>query len=87
MVGEDDADQRDGFDESHEDQRDGFGRSSRKRTCKYQEKADEAKNACKHNPIFALTAIESEDDEEVNAVEAVQEIVEITVDSGAAKSV
>ena len=44
-------------------------------------------DACKHNRFFALTSIESEDDEEVNAVEAVQEIVEITVDSGAAKSV
>ena len=37
--------------------------------------------------FLALTAIESEDDEEVNAVEAVLEIVEITVDSGAAKSI
>ena len=37
--------------------------------------------------FLALTAIDSEDDEEVNAVEAVLEIVEITVDSGAAKSV
>ena len=46
------------------------------------------KNASRNNLcFFALTAIESEDDEEVNAVEAVQEIVEITVDSGAAKSV
>ena len=34
-----------------------------------------------------MTSLESEDDEEVNAVEAVQEIVEITVDSGAAQSV
>ena len=39
------------------------------------------------NRFFVLTAIESENDEEVNAVEPVQEIVEITVDSGAAKSV
>ena len=30
----------------------------------------------------ALTAIESDDDEEVNAIETVQEVVEITVDSG-----
>ena len=59
----------------------------RRKTCKCQAKADEMKSASWNNPFFALTAIESEDDEEVNAVEAVQEIVEITVDSGAAKSV
>ena len=34
-----------------------------------------------------MTSVESKDDEEVNAVEAVQEIVEITESSGAAKSV
>ena len=34
-----------------------------------------------------MTAIESDDDEEVNAIETVQEVVEVTVDSGAAKSV
>ena len=39
------------------------------------------------NRFLALTTIESEDDEQVNAVETVQEVVEITVDSGAAKSV
>ena len=31
--------------------------------------------------------VESDDDEEVNATETVQKVVEITVDSGAAKSV
>ena len=41
----------------------------------------------RRNRFFALTAIESDDDEEVNAIETVQEVVEITVDSGAAKSV
>ena len=35
---------------------------------------------------FALKTIESEDDEEVNAIETMQEVVEVTVDSGAAKS-
>ena len=37
--------------------------------------------------FFGLTSIESEDDEEVHAGEAEQEVVEITVDSGAAKIV
>ena len=45
------------------------------------------RNPSGNNPFFALTAIESEDDEEVNVFEAVQEIVEISVDLGAAKSV
>ena len=82
-----DADRRDGCGETRADRRDGFGFYPRRKTCKCQEKADEMKSASWNNPFFALTAIESEDDEEVNAVEAVQEIVEITVDSGAAKSV
>ena len=86
-IGKDDADQRDGFSEIRADQRDGFGQNSRRKTCKYREKADETKNACRHYQFFKLTSIESEDGEEVNAVEAVQEIVEITVDSGAAKSI
>ena len=82
-----DADRRDGCGETRADRRDGFGFYPRRKTCKCQEKADEMKSASWNNPFFALTAIESEDNEEVNAVEAVQEIVEITVDSGAAKSV
>ena len=80
-------DRRDGFSKIHADQGDGFGFYSRRGTCKCQEEADETKNARRNNRFFALASIESEQDEEVNAVEAVQEIVEITVDSGAAKKV
>ena len=45
------------------------------------------KCASRRNRFLALTAIEIDDDEEVNAIETVQEVVEITVDSGAAKSI
>ena len=45
------------------------------------------KSTSRRNRFLALTAIESDDDEEVNAIETVQEVVETTVDSGAAKSV
>ena len=45
------------------------------------------KRANRRNRFLALTAVESDDDEEVNAIETVQEVVEITVDSVAAKSV
>ena len=44
----------------------------------------------KHEPtksVLALTAIESDDDDEVNAIEKVQEVVGIAVDLGSAKSV
>ena len=41
-------------------------KNSRRKTCEYQEKADETKNAGRHNRFFAsLTSIESEDDEVV----------------------
>ena len=81
------ADQRDGFSKIHAHQGDEFGFYSRRRTCKCQEEAGETKSASRRNRFLALTAIESDDDEEVNAIEIVQEVVEITVDSGAAKSV
>ena len=92
------AEQRDGFSQIREDRRDGFskidadkgdefGFSSRRRTCKCQEETGETRSTSRRNRFFALTAIESDDDEEVNAIETVQEVVEITVDSGAAKSV
>ena len=55
-------------------------------TCKCQEETGETKSASRQNRFLALTAIESDDDE-VNAIETVQEVVEVTVDSGAAKSV
>ena len=45
------------------------------------------KCASGRNRFLALTTIESEDDEQSNADETVQEVVEITVDSGAAESV
>ena len=80
-------DRRDGFSKIHADQGDGFGLYSRRRTCKCQEETGETKRTSRRNRFFALTAIESDDDEEVNAIETVQEVVEITVDSGAAKSV
>ena len=81
------ADQRDGPSKIHADQGDGFGFYSRRRTCKCQEETGETKSTSRRYRFFALTAIESDDDEEVNAIETVQEVVEITVDSGAAKSV
>ena len=54
---------------------------------KSQEETGETKSTSRRNRFLALTAIESDDDEEINAIETVQEIVDITVDSGAAKSV
>ena len=81
------ADQFDGFSKIHTDQGDEFGFYSRRRTCKCQEETGETKSASRRNRFLALTAIESDDDEEVNAIETVLEVVEITVDSGAAKSV
>ena len=81
------ADQRDGFSKIRADQGDEFGFYSRRRTCKCQEETGETKSASRRNRFLALTAIESDDDEEVNAIETVQEVVEVTVDSGAAKSV
>ena len=80
-------DRLDGFSKIRADQGDEFGFYSRRRTCKCQEETDETKCANRRNRFLALTAIESDDDEEVNAIETVQEVVEITVDSGAAKSV
>ena len=67
-FGKGDADQREGYGETRADCRDGFGFHSRRRTCKCQEVAHETENASRNNRFFALTAIESEDDEEVNAV-------------------
>ena len=81
------ADQRDGFSKIPIDQGDEFGFYSRRRMCKCQEETGETKRANRRNRFLALTAVESDDDEEVNAIETVQEVVEITVDSGAAKSV
>ena len=81
------ADQRDGFSKIPADPGDEFGFYSRRRTCKCREETGETKCANRRNRFLALTAVESDDDEEVNAIETVQEVVEITVDSGAAKSV
>ena len=78
---------RDGFSKIRADQGVGFVFYPRRRKCKCQEDADETKNVSRNNQFFALTAIDGGEDGEVNAVEAVQEILEITVDSGAAKSV
>ena len=77
------ADRRDGFSKIHAYQGDGFGFYQQKRTCKCQEETGETKSTSRRNRFFALTAIESDDDEKVNAIESVQEEVEITVDSGA----
>ena len=81
------ADRRDGFCKITADQGDEFGFFSRRRTCKCREETGETKCANRRNRFLALTAVESDDDEEANAIETVQEVVEITVDSGAAKSV
>ena len=75
---EDGADQRDGFRKIRADQRDGssktradhgdeFGFYSRKRTCKCQEETGETKSVSRRNRFLALTAIESDNNEEVNA--------------------
>ena len=66
---------------------DEFGFYSRRRTCKCQEETGETKSTSRRNRFLALTAIESDDDEEGDAIETVQEVVEIMVDSGVAKSV
>ena len=82
----------------NKDQRDGFSQNLTKKTCKRVRFADlypkrcrkevkEVSDVRRRNRLLALTTIESEGDEQVNAVETVQEIVEVTVDSGAAKSV
>ena len=76
------ADQRDGFSKIRADQGDEFGFYSRRRTCKCREETGETKCANRRNRFLALTAVESDDDEEVNAIETVQEVVEVTVDSG-----
>ena len=76
------ADQRDGFSKIHADQGDEFGFYPRRRTCKCQEETGETKSTSRRNRFLALTAIESDDDEEVNAIDTVQEVVEITVGSG-----
>ena len=73
-------DRRDGFSKIHADQGDEFGIYSRRRTWKCQEETGEMKSASRQNRFLALTAIESDEDEQVNAIET-------TVDSGAAKSV
>ena len=69
------ADQCDGFSKIYADQGDVFGFYSRRRTCKCQEETGETKSASRRNRFLALTAIESDDDEEVNAIETVQEVV------------
>ena len=91
------ADQRDGSSEIRVEQHDGFSQNSRRKTCTHAvsvvsshndvRRKRVTKSTSRRNRFFALTAIESDDDEEVNAIETVQEVVEITVDSGAAMSV
>ena len=73
------ADQRDGFSKIPADQGEEFGFCSRRRTCKCREETGETKCANRRNRFLALTAVESDDDEEVNVIETVQEVVEITV--------
>ena len=63
------ADQRDGFSKIPADQGDKFGFYSRRRTCKCRVETGETKCANRRNRFLALTAVESDDDEEVNAIE------------------
>ena len=78
----------DGFIKIRRDRDDELCQNSRRRTCKRQEKVYETTSASQRNKFDVLRSIESgSEDEEVNAVDVVQEIVEITVDSGAAKGV
>ena len=80
------ADQRDGFSKIPADQGDEFGFYSRRRTCKCREGngRDEMREPTK--PVPRTDGVESDDDEEVNAIETVQEVVEITVDTRLAES-
>ena len=62
--------------------------SSHRQTCKLLEKTDGTTEMDRRNKFDVLNLTESRQElEKVNAVDMVQEIVEITVDSGAAKSV
>ena len=80
-------DRRDGFSKIREDCDGGFVQSYRK-TRKRLEKTDGTTNVNRSNKFDVLNQTESGlEFEEVNAVDVVQEILEITVDSIAAKSV
>ena len=68
MIGEEDADQRDGFSKIREDRRDGISKLhagqgdgfvfySKRRTCKCHEEADETKNASGNNRFLALASM------------------------------
>ena len=72
------ADQRDGFSKIPADQGDEFG-------FLFEEKDVQMSGGNGRDEMREPT--KPDDDEEVNAIETVQEVVEITVDSGAAKSV
>ena len=76
------------FSNIREDRDDGFVQSSKRMTCKRLEKTDGTTNANRSNKFDVLNLTESRlEVEEVKAVDVVQEIVEITVDSGVAKRV
>ena len=61
---------------------------SKRQTCKRLETTDGTTNASRSNNFGVVNLTDSGlDVEKVNAVDVVQEIVEITVDSGAARSV
>ena len=77
----------DGFSKIREDGDDGFVQKPNRKTRKRLEKTDEMTSANWSNKFDVLKLTDSELEEEVNAVNVVQEIVWITVDSGAAKSV
>ena len=82
-------DRRDRFSKIRQGRREGFVQSSNcRQTCTRLEKTDKQRMWIGANRFGALDLNEGgQDFEEVNSVHVVQEIVEITVDSGAVKSV
>ena len=70
------------------DREDGFVQRPKRKTCKRQEKSDELTSVNRSNKFDVLNLAERGlEVEEVKAVDVVQEIVKIIVNSGAAKSV
>ena len=79
---------RDGFSKNREDRDDGFVCSSKRKTCKREERTDGTTDVTRSNKFDVLNLTESGlKVDEVNAVDELQEVVEITDDTGAAKSV
>ena len=73
--------QREGFSNIREDRRDGFVQKSKRKTRQHLERTDGPTSASWSNRFDVLKRTEGElEVEEVNAVDVVQEIVEITLE-------